>query len=67
MNKERRKFIRTACLCGGFLLFGRIAGSIFPGINTSKSNTNIPQKENSGDKESAFYDNKGNKVLVIEK
>ncbi len=69
MNKERRKFIKTAYLCGGFLLLGRVAGSIFPGLlKSSESNNNsLSQKrvENTEDG-FVFYDKKGNKVLIID-
>ena len=71
MNQERRKFIKTACLCGGFLLAGKVIGSLFPSILRgsdveAKSNNSGIKKISSG-KSSSFYDNQGNKVLVIEK
>ncbi len=72
MNQERRKFIKTACLCGGFLLAGKVVGSLFPsllrgGVAEAKSSNTSGVKKISGGKSSAFYDNQGNKVLIIEK
>jgi hypothetical protein len=71
MNQERRKFIKTACLCGGFLLLGKTIGAMFPGIMKSvsaKENDNsLDYKKTTNKKSSVFYDSEGNRVLIIEK
>ncbi len=68
MNTERRKFLKTLALGGGFLLLSKILAplSIFTRKRTTEDNVfGLNKRENS--REVVFSDDKGNKVLVVEK
>ncbi len=71
MNEERRKFIKTACFCGVFLLAGKVIGSVFPSMLKNENHNDqekLPSsKRKASGNGSAFYDDNGNKVLIIEK
>ena len=67
-NPNRRKFIKTALLCGGFFLVGRVMGSLFPNTAKFSGSENLLEKnKRESDRAVAYYDNNGNKVLIVEK
>ncbi len=70
LNQNRRKLIKTSVLCGGFFFLGRILGSVAPSLSKKidyEKNNSFPENRKEDEKRVAYYDNKGNKVLVIEK
>ncbi len=70
INSNRRKFIKTSLLCGGFFFFGKIAGSLITNstkLSTGDNDYLLGNNKREDEKRVAYYDNNGNKVLVVEK
>ncbi len=70
LNQNRRKFIKTSVLCGGFFFLGRLLGSVAPGFSKNidyEKNNSFSKNRREDEEKVVYYDNKGNKVLVVEK
>jgi hypothetical protein len=67
INQNRRKFLKTSLLCGGFFFLGRILGSITSGKFGSGEDHSLFKNSKEDENKVVYYDNKGHKVLVVEK